>query len=222
MIDFPAPGAAQGKYAQVFLNWGNPVPIGKVQAMVAINEVRAWAQCSRTAQQILKTVDGAGKIIHVVCFNGTGETVFSSDDPAPGEGTIFWNIKARFATKQGNGQAALHHYIAFLHEAGHAVQWLENPVFFEGNMLHGGAGQRTIQDAAQAFWMRRAVHENASANFGAQKAYAQLRMMTGNNRLTRPAWAVRIEMDNLIRHEWPICDESGHARRLGYTDLIML
>lgn len=40
-------------------------------------------------------------------------------------------------------------------------------------------------------------------------------------RLTKPTWDVRIESDNLLRHEWPICRELGwkeeHLRH--YTDI---
>jgi len=40
-------------------------------------------------------------------------------------------------------------------------------------------------------------------------------------RVCKPEWGVRIETDNLIRHEWPICEEMGFAKR-NYTDLIVL
>lgn len=36
------------------------------------------------------------------------------------------------------------------------------------------------------------------------------------------AWSVRLEMDNLNRHEWPICDEARLPRRLHYTDLMTI
>ena len=32
-------------------------------------------------------------------------------------------------------------------------------------------------------------------------------------------YSVRIEADNIARHEWPICDELGIPRRLNYRDI---
>ena len=32
-------------------------------------------------------------------------------------------------------------------------------------------------------------------------------------------YGVRIEADNMAKHEWPICDELGIPRRLNYRDL---
>lgn len=144
--------------------------------------------------------------------------MFSSDDPVAGQATIFWDVDMRFATQQQGGQAPLHHFIALLHELGHAVQWLENPVFFNGNMMHGTAGAVAIKNAATAFFRRKAQGQGIGA-YGAQTAFAQ--QYTGVVAAHVPrAWAVRVEMDNLMRHEWPICDEAGFARRLGYTDLL--
>ena len=37
-------------------------------------------------------------------------------------------------------------------------------------------------------------------------------------RVTNPQWAVRIETDNLIRHEWPMCVEAGYPKR-NYSEI---
>jgi hypothetical protein len=34
-----------------------------------------------------------------------------------------------------------------------------------------------------------------------------------------PVWGPAIEMDNMARHEWPICDELGLPRRANYRDI---
>lgn len=218
---YPNTGQAQGNYVQTLMSWGSPTPIPSAEAFAEIEIVRRWALRSPTARQIIEKVDQSPTVINIVCFRRQGETVFSSDDPAPGQGTIFWDTESRFQTKQEAGAAPLHHFIAFLHEMGHAVQWMENPVFFNGNMLHGKTGENAIKDAAQKFFRAKALKLNPSANFKEQNQFADQYMRHGQNRMARPAWSVRVEMDNLIRHEWPICDEAGFPRRLGYTDLVM-
>ena len=221
-LRFPRLATAQTNYAATLAAWGNPTPINYAEAFAEVQIVRRWAMRSPTAQTIIKKIDTSGTIINVVIFDGNGETVFSSDDPpGQGQGTIFWDRQARFQTKQSGGTTeALHHYIAFLHEMGHAVQWIECPGFFNGNMLHGTASRKTIADGARAFWRKKAEKQGIKG-YGSQNAFADTQMGGKAGLVVPVQWKVAIEMDNLRRHEWPICDEARYVRRALYGDLIM-
>lgn len=224
-IRFPNPADVRLKYAETLAAWNHPTPLLSAEAFAQMEVVRRWSLRSPTAQRIIKYVEDAKVLINVVCFKNGGGTVFSANDPpGSGQGVIFWDVEARFATKQigkdgTETRGDFHHFIAFLHEMGHALQWIENPTFYEGNMLHGGEGAKKIADAAKAFWMKKAQKSGLTAH-RAKGVFANDRMQLDTGPTAKPNWAVRVEMDNLRRHEWPICDEARYPRRLGYTDLM--
>lgn len=194
--------------------FGNPGIASRTETLAILHEVRAWASTnSVTAQAILSVVTNAEQDVYLVGMKGGGYTCFCSDDPAPGKGVVYFNFDARFEIKQeGKANAPLHNYIAFLHEMGHAKQWIETPEFFNGSLQNKPDFAKDIKTAAQNMAMR-----TGNCSFG--DAGRSLKLQ--NLRLTKPLWSVRIETDNLMRHEWPMCDESGHVRR-AYTDLVML
>ena len=193
--------------------FGDPEIASRVEMTKTMFAIRAWAQQSKTAREIIKHVEEADQEIIIVGMKKGGYTCFSSDDPVVGKGVVYFDFDARFATKQAKDtQAAMHHYIAFLHELGHAKQWIESPVFFNGSSLNTKKFATDLAAAAKTFWQKK-----QKITYGQAGALLQ----HNNMRLTNPSWAVRIEMDNLTRHEWPICDETRTPRRLGYTDLIM-
>ena len=69
---------------------------------------------------------------------------------------MYFDFDARFQTKQsGSVQADMHHDIAFLHELGHAKQWIENPSFFNGNLNNTKKFAGDIQNAAKSFWQKK-------------------------------------------------------------------
>lgn len=189
---------------------------------------------------------------------------------------------------------ALHNYIGFLHELGHAKQFIENPLFFEGAHTNTSKFTGEIEAAARdrkGFWTKvqsdehraelraaapkgirpwvspeipaasgrkpKLVLDNPSAGSSpippgsrptggppgppgppaAPGPPPPMRMLTAAEkeaeRLKKDiyrlhqhkpvpidGWGVRIETDNLIRHEWPICDEMGYPKR-NYNDLIV-
>jgi hypothetical protein len=51
-----------------------------------------------------------------------------------------------------------------------------------------------------------------------QAAMGELGLNAGVHWPSQKGWSVRIELDNMQRHEWPICDESGNPRRHSYRD----
>ncbi len=205
-IRFLGPAEAIAAYGATIREW-NAQPLRAAEGFAELQNVRRWALRSPTARKVLATVEGASARANVVCFNGSGQTVFGPDDN--GHGSVFWDIGARFTTR--GGTEPFHQYVAFLHELGHFIQWHTNPSFYGGNVLHNS---RAIADAAKAFFMK----ASGGATHGQKNAYATARTQP-SPAVQGKAWAVRIEMDNLARHEWPICDEARLPRRVEYTDL---
>jgi hypothetical protein len=187
---------------------------GQVKTMQYLQQVRAWAaQKSPTAQRILKTVDNSSVKIYLVGMNG-GFTCFDSD-PAPA-GTIYFDLNLKVsvnpggATNSHKGFERLHPYVAFLHEVGHAVQFIKTPRQFVNHAkgpLHGLKSD--IEAAARKYGER---------NHGGI-AYAQRRAWFSQGPLSGTAWAVRLEYDNVYNHERPICLEAGEPLRDHYTDI---
>jgi len=143
-------------------------------------------------------------------------------------------------------------FIAFLHELGHAKQFIENPDKFTRRSFRSGKvleeiSASEIEDAAR-HWAtglgntsRKALATDARFKFSSKRPvnpepnkfvvqpnrpnFAQARndkhLNLGSNRLTKPAWGVKLETDNLISHEWPICRELGwpEGNLRHYTDI---
>jgi hypothetical protein len=223
-------------------------------------KVRAWAAKSDTAKAIIAVVEKATQDIYVVGMKNGGFSSFSSDDPEKGKGVVFFDIEAKFALKIPDGVDAkkepkykaetvsLDPYIAFLHEFGHAKQWIENPYFFNGSVMNSRAAEKTLQDEIQKRAYETAVKQipapakipvigkpavvTSSATppppppMGGKggvdrkevKRKVDERLKLAVTRMTKPGWAVRIETDNLISHEWPMCVETGHPKR-SYSEI---
>jgi hypothetical protein len=255
--------------------------------MAYLGEVRDWVAKAnyRTAQAILTVVEKAlHKDVYVVGMKNGGFTCFCSDDPQVGKGVVFFDLKARYSLRIPDGvdqntrepkykaeRVELHPYIAFLHELGHAKQWIENPYLFDGNVLTTKNQesklvdvpwfkkdfqkdlQQKIKDMAYNKAVKNAPKAPASAAIlpaagpaaagpAAQPglpgspppapppvSMGSIKRATINTqvenalrlqatRTTNPQWAVRIETDNLIRHEWPMCVEAGYPKR-NYSEI---
>lgn len=220
-LRFPNPQTVQVQYADVLDAWAYPLPVRPVsipsaEAFAEIQIVKRWSMRSRTAQSIIRRIEESNRRINVVCFRNQGSTVFAAETPTPHEGTVFWDLEARFASRQPQELGEFHHHIAFLHELGHAIQWMETPGFYAGNMLHGSTGREVIATAANQHWMARAPQ-----NLTYQQRRAWVEERAPRTQMQGAAWNVRLEMDNLMRHEWPICDEARYPRRMNYTDLVL-
>lgn len=218
MIKFLESAEAKGKLNEIYKTWEEengvkPLPVQKGTAIAEWLKVKRWARCSKTAKDLIFRVENSKKTCFVVCYRGTGRTVFGGDEPRVGEGCVHWDIDARYKSHGGNTD--FHHYIAMLHEMGHFTQWSDRNQFYSGTpIMH----QPTIiQQGARQHFIKMAGNNGENA-YQRKKAYAKTYI--GNPVLpTYKGWSIRIEMDNLIRHEWPICDEAKIPRRLGYTDL---
>lgn len=188
--------------------------------------VQQWAdRNSRTAQKLLEKGHNAQEKIHLVGMCNGGYTCFDDGDgtPAYGGGTvglaggcvIYINIDVGVEVNPGGstvhtGFRNIHPYIVFLHELGHAIQKIERPELW----VNAGRGIRTaflgeINNAARAYGQR--AH---GLNFGqARREYSPAQGHVGM------PWNVRIEYDNVYRHERPICQESGQPMRDLYGDI---
>lgn len=188
---------------------------GRVKTLQYLQGVRAWAaEKSRTAQRLLKVIDDSDVTIYLVGMDG-GFTCFDSD-PQP-SGTVYMNLNLKLALNPGgasgmhSGFEKLHPYVAFLHEVGHAVQFIETPAQFAESAKGPLFGLKSaIEDAARKYGERR---------FGSMP-YSQRRVwFSPNGPVAGQPWAVRLEYDNIYRHERPICVEAGEPLRDHYTDI---
>jgi hypothetical protein len=101
--------------------------------------------------------------------------------------------------------------IAILHELGHAKQFIERPRLFTRPMKPAGS---EIQKLAM---------ERAQRNMGRTdefKSDPNKIATVADIKDVRPlAWDAVVEMDNMDRHEWPICREMKIPYRKNYCDL---
>lgn len=188
--------------------------------------VQQWADNnSRTAQQLLQKGHNAQEKIHLVGMRNGGYTCFDDGDGTPAHGgstvglnggcVIYINIDVDVEVNPGGstvhaGFRNMHPYIVFLHELGHAIQKVERPELW----VNGGRGARAafldgINNAARRYGQRA-----RGLNFGqARTEYSPTQRHVGM------PWNVRIEYDNVYRHERPICQESGQPMRDLYGDI---
>lgn len=193
-----------------------PAPISRQVALAEWMKVKEWAKRSPTALNIIRKVESSKAICHVICYRGTGSTIFAADEPQEGQSSVHWDLAARYVT---NGRTQpFHHYIALLHEFGHFIQWNEDKLFYRGNPIMHSHGS-ILQGARQLY--EKAAESQGLTQFIQKRKYTEDRMF-GVKPIQGKSWSVRLEMDNLRRHEWPICDEMGVARRLSYSDFATL
>jgi len=176
--------------------------------------VRQWAaQKSVTAQRVLNTIDSYPHPIHVVAMIG-GYTCFDNE-PLPG-GVIFIDVSIN-ASVRTTGALGVHGkferqhpFITFLHECGHAVQNIENPSQF----LNSAKGPLSLLSADIAT----AARQRGDRIFS-HIPYSERRVwFATNGPIIGQPWCVRLEYDNIYRHERPICIEAGEPMRDYYID----
>jgi hypothetical protein len=192
-----------------------------IETRTFLLEVASWSTKSKTAKEVLAAVHASDKEVYLVGMKG-GYQCFSSDEPSPGKGVIYIDVEAKLGVRvqgpHGETVASLHNYIATLHEFGHAKQWIERPDFFAGGAQNTPDFANKIKAAAFSRLLKTAP---SGLTYGQQRTLVNNHLQHTNMKMTKPAWSVRIETDNLIHHEWPICREMGYPVRQ-YTDLVML
>lgn len=133
--------------------------------------------------------------------------------------------------------APLNNRVALLHEFGHARQWIERPTLFDntksapravlpkwgGAAKGAGGGQFDARLEKKTFGA--AIREKAMAKQlpkdlgGGPKPAEMFQSDDEIKEFKAPVWGPAIEMDNMARHEWPICDELGLPKRANYRDI---
>ena len=277
---FPTPSEVSSNAAwQTALRsekFGNPKIAGRTHLLELLNKAHVWARRSRTAQAVLSTVIHARPDIYLVGMRNGGYSCFDSDTPVDHAGTIYFNLDVVLKVRIRDGvdtttmvrlkdgsmrpsrepkykadKIDVDPLIAFLHEFGHAKQFIEMPDMFtrrahktgkkieeisasaiEEAARHWASGlgkesDNFLKDTKFKFSSKRPVNPEPK-KFVAQPerpTYVKTRLPAnlnlGSNRLTKPAWGVKIETDNLINHEWPICREMGwpDGNLRHYTDI---
>ncbi len=252
------------------------------QTRDAIEDAKRWANASATARELAHAVETSAKEILVVGMRG-GYQCFDSTatDQLQKVPVVFIDLDGRldrlvrqphqlhFAPQDLRGHGGtvegMDNRVALLHELGHAKQWIDNPLFFDGHykqqkgtftkpqvkipqrnpakadpLLHpegpkelvakkvsgsgalGASFAQSIQKRAVEVWEKKGL---------AQKGLAMrdpLMNPDGGFLLTveeleafQPVtgFSIRIEADNMARHEWPICRQLGIPLRVNYRDI---
>lgn len=242
------------------------------QTKTAMTETMAWARASKTAQDVWSAVDGAEQIVYVVGMRGGYQCFNSTEGQDKNMPVVFIDLDGRL-TVNVRGAHNLHldpndcqgsvlpmnNRIALLHEFGHAKQWTERPLMFDGHFIGGGDSAKkfafasAIRDKAATLIKRcplcgehvetdprnpkllldpkrdkvkhpRALHICAGKK-GAPDVVPKPQEVSRHDEKTNPegfkppVWGVQIEMDNMARHEWPICAELGLPIRKNYRDI---
>jgi hypothetical protein len=145
--------------------------------------------------------------------------------------------------------APLNNRVALLHEFGHAKQWIERPTLFDNQkaaagvkMPRWGGGQVDARLEKRTFASD--IRSKAGVMLGGRQggsvsSQREERVLPDQSKITvrrtvrggtlptdeefnefkPPVWGPAIEMDNMARHEWTICDELGLPKRANYRDI---
>ncbi|MES2770794.1 MAG: hypothetical protein V4623_02275 [Pseudomonadota bacterium] len=196
--------------------------VSKTDTAKQMTSLRVWASKSPTAQNILKFVAASSVNIYLVGLSSGGAALCPGSPGPVGSATIFINFRMKFDFVRYSAKMnaftkkmidrhpstvqyiPVDSYLCFLHEMGHAVQFIENPSQFEMGMkgvLSNPLFTQQIRGAAQAKGAPVPTEKEAES-------------------CTRK-WPVRIETDNLQRHERPMCLELGIPSRESYGDFRM-
>jgi len=238
----------------------------------AVTDAKLWAAKSKTAHDVMDYVENADKEVLVVGMRGGYQCFDSTGTNAQNKPVVYIDLDGRltnfvrqphqlhFAPEdcadKGVNTVAMDNRIALLHEFGHAKQYIENPMFFDGHFIQDKGKEAKprllVKDKSQADPLLnpdgKVVKAKVKGTGALGKSFAQaiqaravevrgkeglemadpLKNPDGGYLLTEDelkdfkpvtGYSVRIEADNIARHEWPICDELAIPRRLNYRDI---
>ncbi len=196
----------------------------------AIDDLKEWSRESLTARKVMFCVEMSFREIAVVGMKGGFQCFDSGAGPKKNIPTVFIDLDGKLTVNvrgphnlhldpmQCTGNVlALDNDVALLHEFGHAKQFLERPLLFENSGTefdprHEREGfARAIREQAEL------VLKNKSKKGLLSKPELEARLKDRSEH--GPKWMVAIELDNMSRHEWPICRELGLPRRANYRDI---
>lgn len=206
-----------------------------VEMSAIMYEVRKWSAGSPTARRIIHDVNLSKVAIHIIGMKGCGFSCFCSDHPVDGQGTAYVDVQSQYEV---NGRE-LHTYIVILHELGHAKQFLDNPFWFNQVAARTpNVGLLDIRTAAVNMQVGRVQTPVVPAptvhGGGPLPPPPPIGPMGGRRALERDAedalgnptraaptcnWPFVIEQDNMARHEWQVCRETGNPVRPGYRHI---
>jgi hypothetical protein len=213
---------------------GLPIPFSKIvsplEAEMNIELTRRWARKhSKTGLEIMNLVSSkTSNLIHVIAWRGEGAdegfTMFDSDSPLPGEGTVFVNLDVFVQIVESQGQQnksdTMNNFVVILHEIGHAKQFIEMPLIFTSGALDSSSPANQSRSLASANYDKQ-VQQRAMELKGKGMKYSDA-SKTVQRELGKPphvAFSSIVEWDNYQRHEGPICDEAGITRRGFYGNI---
>lgn len=229
----------------------------KVATLAYFSEAREFAKNSKTAQAILKYVEGAKTVINFVGLYG-GFQCFDEEAPighalGPKQPTIWVDLNGKLKVLvrtphemhlprnriTSPDMRPFENKVALLHELGHAKQFIERPSWYRLYVsdTEKAKWRLAIEKRAEAMWLSKLTPKaqgpanGASSgglpppppgpSLGGMSPSAQVRAIlpTTTQKAAKQSWAVVVDIDNMARHEWPICRELGLPVRMNYTDL---
>jgi hypothetical protein len=206
--------------------------VSPLECELNIEITRRWARKhSPTGASIMKLVSAkTSPTIHVIGWRGEGEdegfTMFDSDSPIVGQGTVFINLDVFVRINETQGQTnktrELNNFVVILHEFGHAKQFIECPSIFKSLASDTAteAGRSRTQASAEYDQRAKQLTESLRAqnkSLGYSAASSLVKRQLGLP--PHQAFSSIVEWDNYQKHEGPICDEAGIMRRGFYNNI---
>jgi hypothetical protein len=199
------------------------------EAEINFGRCQVWSnKHSFTAKRLLNEVKKSPVVINVVAWRSSnpsqpGFTMFASDSPIDGQGTVFINLEAiarvaQLETFSAGGRIAmvpggtgknvtLNSFVVMLHEIGHAKQFVDNPAWFRRNETTKNHMQPQFNAMQEVL-----IHQSNKSWVREDKVLRAL----GD---AHKKFSSAIEYENYLYHEGPICDEIGVARRGSYENV---
>jgi hypothetical protein len=239
--------AAESEFEDTLTQWatmyGYKGCYSAEETQKAIGDTKTWAMYSPTARKLMFFIERSAQRITVVGMRGGYQCFDSTAGRNKDMPVIFIDLNGKLTVNVRtphnlhldpnacNGQVLeLDNNVALLHEFGHAKQWIERPTLFDNR--HPGRGgfdariekktfASAIRDKAIEMRQRRGQVEENLAKVGKlpYKTPDVFQSKEEFDEFRAPAWGPVIEMDNMARHEWPICREMGLPLRANYRDI---
>jgi hypothetical protein len=246
-IEWLSEAAAETEFDDTLTQWatmyGYKGCYSAAETAKAVADSRAWALRSHTARRLMLYIHLAPQTISVVGMRGGYQCFDSTAGRNKDRPVIFIDLNGKLTVNVRTPHnlhldpnactglvEELDNNVALLHEFGHAKQWIERPTLFDNR--HPGRGgfdarieKKTfatdIREKAMEMRQRRTKVEDNLEKAGKlpYKKPDVFQSKAEFDEFRAPAWGPVIEMDNMARHEWPICREMGLPLRANYRDI---
>jgi hypothetical protein len=246
-IEWLSEAAAETEFEDTLTQWatmyGYKGCYSAEETRKAIADTKAWAMYSPTARKLMFYIERSAQKITVVGMRGGYQCFDSTAGRNKDMPVIFIDLNGKLTVNVRTPHnlhldpnlctgavEELDNNVALLHEFGHAKQWIERPTLFDNR--HPGRGgfdariekktfASAIRDGAIEMRARRNKVEEDLAKIGKlpYKTPDVFQSKEEFDQFRAPAWGPVIEMDNMARHEWPICREMLLPLRANYRDI---